>query len=108
MGYVKGEEFTKRKTVEFNPGSRQHIAQRLAAQRGWVPQDFTPDGQAKVDETVLELLPWPEAKLLSEYFLVTKRLGQCATGKEASIKAQKKDRRASTGASTRMARSLAG
>lgn len=33
-GYVKGVPFTKRKTVQFNPGSRDHIADRLKAVYG--------------------------------------------------------------------------
>jgi DNA polymerase I-like protein with 3'-5' exonuclease and polymerase domains len=90
-GYVKGKPFTKRWMVEFNPSSRQMIAERLI-DLGWVPQEFTPSGQPKVDETVLEGLPYPEAKLLAEHFLVEKRIGQLAEGDQAWLKLVKNGR----------------
>ena len=77
-GYVKGQPFIKEKTVPFNPSSRMHIAQRLRDKFNWQPQEFTPDGKPKVDETVLEKLKWDEAKLLSEHFLLEKRIAQLA------------------------------
>ena len=76
----------KDKIVEFNPGSRQHIADRLKTKYGWKPTDFTPSGQAKVDEDILKALPYPEAQVLSEYFLVEKRIGQIAEGEQAWLK----------------------
>lgn len=85
-GYVAGVPVERFKEVVFNPASRQHIADRLQELRGWKPTEFTPSGEPKVDETVLEALPYPEAKLLSEYLLVEKRLGQVANGKEAWLK----------------------
>lgn len=90
-GYVKGQPFTKRWMVDFNPSSRQMIAERLI-DLGWVPQEFTPSGQPKVDETVLEGLPYPEAKLLAEHFLVEKRIGQLAEGEQAWLKLVRKGR----------------
>ena len=93
MGYRKGEPFIKRKIVEFNPASRDHIASRLKAQRGWHPTEFTPDGRPKVDDAVLEGLEWPEAKLLLTYLTIEKRIGQLATGKEAWLKRVGKDGR---------------
>lgn len=84
-GYVRGLPFTKRWMVEFNPSSRQMIAERLV-RLGWKPTEFTPSGQAKIDETVLQSLPWPEAKLLAEHFLVEKRIGQIAEGDQAWLK----------------------
>lgn len=83
LGYVKGVPFMKTKVVVFNPGSRHHIADRLKTLRGWMPKQFTPDGSAKVDEQVLSKLPYPEAKLLTEYLLVQKRLGMLAEGKNS-------------------------
>jgi DNA polymerase-1 len=35
---------------------------------------------------VLSRLPYPEAKLLADYFTVLKRIGQLSTGKEAWLK----------------------
>ena len=93
MGYVKGVPVDKYKTVIFNPGSRQHIANRLKAYHGWEPKEFTPDGRPKVDEAVLEKLPYPEAKLLTEYLMVQKRLGMLAEGDNAWLKMVKKSGR---------------
>lgn len=85
MGYVKGEPFTKRKEVPFNPGSRQQVAERLQAM-GWKPQSFGKDGVPTIDDEILAALPYPEAKLLAEYFLLDNRIGQIASGKEAWFK----------------------
>ena len=49
-------------------------------------------GLAKVDETVLSALNYPEAKLLSEYLMLQKRLGQIGEGKQAWLKLVKKGR----------------
>jgi len=92
-GYTKGVAVVRTKTVIFNPGSRHHIANRLKAMRGWVPKEFTPDGSAKIDETILSKLDYPEAKLLSEYFMVQKRLGMLAEGQNAWLKMVKKSGR---------------
>ena len=81
-----------RKTV-FNPSSRDHIARHLIDRRGWVPKDFTETGKPQVDEDILMPLEWPEAKLLAKRFLLEKRMGQLATGKEAWMKAVKEDGR---------------
>lgn len=85
-GYVKGVPIHKTKTVVFNPGSRHHIANRLKAIHGWIPKEYTPDGSAKIDETVLSQLKYPEAKLLTEYLMVQKRLGMLAEGNNAWLK----------------------
>ena len=80
---------TKTKTIPFNPASRQQIADRLM-KRGWEPEAFTETGDPKVDETVLSGIDMPEAKLLSEYLMLNKRIGQLATGKQAWLKLEKK------------------
>ena len=79
---------TKTKTIPFNPASRQQIADRLM-KRGWKPEAFTDNGEPKVDETVLSSIDMPEAKLLSEYLLLNKRIGQLATGKQGWLKLEK-------------------
>lgn len=76
---------TKQKVIPFNPASRQQIGDRLM-KRGWKPKVFTERGEPKVDEAVLSKIDMPEAKLLSEYLLLNKRLGQLATGKQAWLK----------------------
>ncbi|QXZ53894.1 DNA polymerase [Caulobacter vibrioides] len=93
QGYVKGCPATRVELVVFNPGSRDHIANRLKKLFGWTPVEFTDKGKAKVDETTLAGLDYPEAKLLVEYLTVEKRLGQLATGKQAWLSAVKKDGR---------------
>lgn len=75
FGYVKGQPFTKKTEVKFNPSSRQHIARWLKRKYGWKPKAYTETGQPMVDESVLKKLDYPEAKLLAEYFLLDKRLG---------------------------------
>lgn len=91
MGYVKGVPFTKRKIVPFNPGSRKQVAVRLR-ELGWKPKEFNKDGTPKVDDAILSTLNHPSAKLLTEYYLVDKRLGALADGKEAWLKAVRNGR----------------
>ncbi len=90
-GYAKGVPFLKRKSVEFNPSSRQMIAERLI-EKGWEPTEFTPSGQPKVDETILSGLPYREAEVLAEHFLIEKRIGMVAEGKQAWLKLVRKGR----------------
>lgn len=86
LGYVEGCEFTKVELVEFKPSSRLHIISRFKKLYGWEPSLFTENGEARVDEDVLGSLPYPEAKLLSEYLMIQKRIGQVAEGKQAWMK----------------------
>ena len=75
----------KTKSIPFNPGSRDQIAERLKA-LGWTPKHFTPDGKPKIDEAVLKGVKHPSAQLLLHYLMVTKRLGMLAEGDNAWIK----------------------
>lgn len=84
--YEEGAVYSKIELREFNPGSRDHIANRLTALRGWKPREFTKEGKPQVNEEILESLPYPEAKLLTEYLMVEKRIGQLAEGKQAWLK----------------------
>lgn len=71
---------------EFNPGSRQQIAEHLMRQ-GWQPTKFTepsknhPKGQPKVDETTLieaaESLP--SAKDIAQFLMLGKRSSQISS-----------------------------
>lgn len=83
---TEGVPFCKIKLTEFNPGSRDHIADRLTKLRGWKPKLFGKDGKPTVDDEVLSALQYPEAKLLTEYLMVQKRIGQLAEGKEACLR----------------------
>jgi DNA polymerase I-like protein with 3'-5' exonuclease and polymerase domains len=85
-GYVKGVPYEKIRIEEFNPGSRQQIADRLEKKYGWRPEKTTEKGNPILDDDVLETLPYPEAKPLAEYMLIKKRLGQLVDGNNAWIK----------------------
>jgi DNA polymerase I len=78
----------KTKVTTFNAGSRQQIADRLRERYPEIKFDQTEKGNPKVDDDVLEILgeKYPEAKVLAEYQLLNKRLGQIADGKEAWLK----------------------
>ncbi len=89
-GYIAGVAINRYEDVTFNPASRDHIADRLITLKGWKPKEFTNEGKPKVDETVLSKLKYPEAKLLSEYLMITKRIGQLAEGNNAWLKLEKK------------------
>jgi DNA polymerase-1 len=86
MGYTKGAPLTKIKRIDFNPGSRHHIAYVLRKRYGWKPVEVTETGQPKVDEQTLMLLPQAEIKPLLEYLMVEKRLGFLAEGKQSLMK----------------------
>jgi DNA polymerase-1 len=91
-GYVAGATFTKVKYTEFNPASRYHVADRLKKNYGWTPTEFTEDGAPKLDEKILSSLNFPESKLLAEYYIVSKRIGQLAEGSQGWLQAVKKGR----------------
>ncbi len=86
---VAGCEYTAIKIMEFNPSSRQHIADRLTKVRGWKPKVFTKNNQPKIDETTLSGLKFPEAKVMAEYFMIQKRLAQLSEGKQGWMRAVK-------------------
>lgn len=82
----------KTKEIPFNPGSRPQIEQRLVETYAWKPVKFTPSGQAEINEEVLSNLPYPECKMLAEYFMIQKRIGQVAEGDNAWLKHEKRGR----------------
>ena len=86
-GYTKGVPTVRTHRVTFNPRSRQHIA-KVLMDRGWKPEEFTATGLPKVDETVILGLinKFPAAKLLGDYLLIEKRLGQLADGDQGWLK----------------------
>ena len=83
-GLVKGQEVVRTKQIIFNPGSRDHVADRFQKIRGWKPTEFTDTGKPKVDEEILSTLPYPEAKPIARYFGLTKVLGMLGDGKPES------------------------
>lgn len=66
----------------FNVGSRQQIAKRLQS-LGWKPEKKTEKGQVIIDESVLEALPYPEAKEIARYLLLQKRISQAESWLDA-------------------------
>lgn len=82
-----GKPLKARVTV-FNPASRQQTADRLRARYPEISFGSTEKGNVKLDDDVLEVLgeKYPEAKILAEYQLLNKRLGQIVDGKEAWMK----------------------
>ena len=56
---------------EFNLGSRQQIGEQLIA-RGWKPAVLTDTGKPKIDDSILEKVEIPEAKLISQYLAYDK------------------------------------
>lgn len=80
---TEGAAYTKVKQVIFEPGSRLHVANRLKSVYGWRPKELTPKGEVKVDEAILRGLTYPPAKQLAEYYMLDKRCGQIADGKNS-------------------------
>ena len=78
----------KTKVINFNPASRQQTSERLKEKYPEITFETTEKGSPKVDDDVLKKLgsKYPEAKLLAEYQLLNKRIGQIAEGKEAWLK----------------------
>jgi DNA polymerase I-like protein with 3'-5' exonuclease and polymerase domains len=93
-GYKKGVGFTKMKTVEFNPGSRAHIA-KVLKERGWKPTKFTDGGSPLLDEETIEgaVAKYPELHGVGEYLMLTKRLSQLTGSKQSLMAAVREDGR---------------
>jgi DNA polymerase I-like protein with 3'-5' exonuclease and polymerase domains len=101
----------KDSVVTFNPGSRQQIGERLK-ELGWKPKTFTPTGHPIVDESVLEKLDIPEAKLIAEYLMLNKRISQIeswmdAVGKDGRVHGRVITNGAVTGRATHSSPNLA-
>lgn len=75
---------TKVKEIPFNPGSRDMIASALIKKYKWKPTELTETGKPKIDEAVLDSLPYPECKLLIEYLMLDKRQSQLLSWLEAA------------------------
>ena len=72
----KEDKVSRIKIEEFNPGSRKQIGIHLQ-RLGWIPLEFTPTGQPKIDETILsKITNIPQAALLAKYLTLQKRIAQ--------------------------------
>ena len=75
-GKLERKPFMRRTLQGFNLGSRKQIGQRLQ-ELGWKPNNFTPTGQAIVDENTLKKITHiKEAQLIANFLLYQKRLAQ--------------------------------
>jgi DNA polymerase I len=83
----------KDEVIEFNPGSRDHIAYWFKKKYDWKPKVFTNGGKPMIDEEILEEMEYPEAKQLVGYFMLEKRLGMLSEGKNAWMSLVKSDGR---------------
>lgn len=94
LGYLEGYPIKKYKHVEFNPGSRDHIA-KVLTERGWKPTKFTPGGSPLLDEEAIEgaVAKYPELAGLGEYLMLGKRLSQLTGSKQSLMAAVQEDGR---------------
>jgi len=76
---------TKTKVIPFNPSSRDQIADRLQG-LGWKPTELTATGKPKVDEAILKGIDLKEAKMLTEFLMLQKRLGMLQEGRYGYLK----------------------
>ena len=79
--FNKGQSGTVVRESEepFKLGSRQQIGEYLQ-QFGWKPKEFTPTGQPKVDEKILnKVKDIPEASLIAKYLMLQKRIAQVSS-----------------------------
>lgn len=89
--YFQGAPYTPIVLVQFNPGSRAHIA-KVLQENGWEPTEFTETGQPVVDEETLKDVRVSDPKkqaaidLIAEYMLISKRIGQLAEGDNSWLK----------------------
>ena len=85
---AKTGRILKSKVTVFNPASRQQTADRLRVLYPEISFGSTEKGNPKVDDDVLEILgkKYSEAKVLAEYQLLNKRIGQISDGKEGWLK----------------------
>ena len=75
----------KTKTIPFNPGSRDQIAERLM-EAGWKPAAYE-GKRPEINEGVLRKIDTKESLKLLEYLLLQKRLGMLAEGRHAWLNA---------------------
>ena len=90
--YIKEAPFVKIVTQVFNPGSRQQIAYRLSRFCTWSPDKRTKKDNVRIDEDILNDLPYASAKILARYFRIIKLLAQVSDGDHSWLKSEKKER----------------
>jgi DNA polymerase-1 len=94
MEYEERAEYTPVERRVFNPKSRDDVKFMLAKLYDWKPTKFnmpTKDKKtgkmkpptAKIDDEVLRQLPWSEAQILADYYVVLKAIGYLSSGANA-------------------------
>ncbi len=91
--YTPGAELCRIELIQFNPAARGHIIDRLINKYNWKPETYTDKGNTVLNESVLDSLPYPEAKALVELFKLDKLIGQLATGDNAWLRLVEADGR---------------
>ena len=86
QGYLQDVPLTKIELSTFEPNSRTKIAKWLTEDFDWVPPKYTDKGNIKVDEDTLATVTHPIGKLISDRFILEKRLGQIKTGAKGWLK----------------------
>lgn len=100
LGRVKGEPYTKRTVIPFNPRSADHIIFFLTEKYGWEPTEFTgkksdkwPNGKPQVTHQVLSEMTYPEAPLLARIKLLMDRIALVQTSPSSWLKSVASDGR---------------
>lgn len=93
-----GSCYTHVSHVDFNPGSRDHLGQRLQAVYGWKPKKVGQNGKPTVDESVLQeipeaVMPLKVRETILASFVVDKTLGNLAKGQNAWMRISEPDSR---------------
>jgi len=84
----------KTRFIPFNPNSNQQIARLLKERYDWQPPEYTPSGQAKLDEKVFESIKeYPEAELLLRAAQLKKAIGTLGDGSHSYLNSVKDDGR---------------
>ena len=103
--YTAGATLQNIELVDFNPSSSIHIARRLMQKYDWIPYEFaekemppielqyhydrlgiTSATTPKIDDEMLERLPYPEAKPLAKFQMLQKRCAMISEGKQAWLR----------------------
>lgn len=82
IDFTPKKKLRREKRTPFNTNSRFHIARLFREKYGWEPKVYNDDGSAKVDEKILNSLPFPEAKALAQRVYVNKLCGLIAEGSD--------------------------
>lgn len=100
--YEQGAVYTPVDYTVFSPKSRDHVKHKLKVMYDWKPTKFnvpTKDKKtgkmkpptAKIDDEVLRQLPWKEAQILADYYVVLKAIGYVSSGANAWLSLVRED-----------------